>query len=523
MRRRSTVARMAVALLVGAVALAGCGGGAAGAGQSSGVPDPQGVFVRSVNLTDLGGLSFDPATLGQGMYQFTYPVTNSFLKARAGGQYEPDLAERVTIVDPSTIEVVLRPELKFSDGAPLNAQAAVTSIERTRDAKPAGLRVAGGLDSIAAMTVDSPTQFTITLKTPTAGRFYALLAEAETTPVSPNTIAAPGDHRGDVVTAGPFKIESYDPGVQIRLVKNDLYWDAANVRLGAVEYRHAGNGAAAVNALRGAGSDFVSGSLLTHNDLKGLPPTFASQSTTLVPWGVSMCMKDGSPLGDVRVRQALNYATDRDAINKLIYGGDSRPAWALTTPEDPAYDTGLEGVYEYNPERARQLLAEAGYPGGFSIRAMTNAAEARHHEILQQQWAQVGVQISVTTSANITQDWYLAQGANAEVSGVQHRPLPESLFRNFGSNAISNVCDYPLGPVDECAAAVAALEPSTEEYRTRVKECQEIVVRQEAVGVNTVYMLFDSVWNASKIANLTWQLDQLTQPQPDVTKIFVQK
>lgn len=523
MTRRSPVARTAVALLVGALALAGCGRGAGAVGQGSGVPDPEGVFVRSVNLTDLGGLSFDPASLGQGMYQFTYPVTNSFLKARAGGQYEPDLAERVTIVDPSTIQVALRPGLKFSDGAPLDAQAAVASIQRTRDAKPAGLRVAGGLDSIAAMTADSPTQLTISLKTPTAGRFYALLAEAETTPVSPNTTAAPGDHRGDVLTAGPFKIESYDPGVQIRLVKNDLYWDAANVRLGAIEYRHTGNRAAAVNALRGGGSDFVNGTLLTHNDLEGLPPTFASESTMLVPWGASMCMSNANPLGDVRVRQALNYATDRDAINQLLYGGDSRPAWALTTPDDPAYDAGLEGVYQYDPDRARQLLAEAGYPGGFSIRAMTNANDARQHEILQQQWAQVGVQISITTSANMTQDWYLAQGANADVSGVQHRPLPESLFRNFGSNAISNVCDYPLGDVDECAAAVAALDPATEEYRTRVKECQEIVVRQEAVGVNTVYLLFDSVWNASKIANLTWQLDQLTQPQPDVTKIFVQR
>lgn len=527
-RRRQGI--VGAGLLAVALALTACGGGSGGSSTSvsgEGVPDPDGVLVRAVDLTLNGGLGFDPASMTTGQYSFTYPVTNSFLKQDANGDFQPDLAEKVEMVDSSTLRVVLRPDLKFSDGEVLDAQAAVNSIKRTQEAKPAGLRMQDGLASIKSMEVESETEFTIHLSEPKAGIFYKLLADAETTPVSPKTINAPGDHDRDVITAGPFKIESYEPGVKVVLAKNELYWDAANVKLNKIEYRHAGNRAAAVNALRAGTVDFVAASqLLSHSDLEGLPPNLKGESRPLhAPWSQTMCVSDKNPLGDLKVRQALNYATDRDEVNKRLYGGDSEPAWGLVPKDSAVYAEDLADVYPYDPEKAKQLLAEAGYPDGFSINAITTAGEAqRHQEIIQSQWQKVGVKVNIVPTTNQVEDWFLAKGSKGEISGYTIiRPMPDIFPRVFNSDAFANVCHPEVPPVDECSKELTAMDITSDEYKTRAKECQAVVAKDLALGVMTVFPLQDIAYDANSIGNMTYQTDPLTQWQPDVTKIFIKK
>ena len=122
---------------------------------------------------------------------------------RPDGTYDPDLAESVEIINPTTITVHMRSGMQFSDATPLDAQAAVNSIQRTIAGKPRGLRTAE-LGTISAITVDNPTQFTVKLSVPQAGLIFPLFADAEMSPVSPKTIAIPGDHSRDVVMAGPL-------------------------------------------------------------------------------------------------------------------------------------------------------------------------------------------------------------------------------------------------------------------------------------------------------------------------------
>src|SRR5205085_20837 len=73
------------------------------------------------------------------------------------------------------------------------------------------------------------------------------------------------------------------------------------------------------------------------------------------------------PLDDVRVRQALNYAVDRDAINKISAGGLGQPSSAILPKEHWACDAATQNMYPYDPEKAKKLLAEAGYPNGIDI------------------------------------------------------------------------------------------------------------------------------------------------------------
>jgi len=528
-RRRTRF--LSAGLLAVALTLTACGGGSdaegtAGSGGEA-APDPNAALVRAVDLAVNGGLGFDPASLATGEYTYTYPVTNSFLKQDANGDFQPDLAQEVEMVDSSTIRVVLRPDLKFSDGEVLDAQAAVNSIKRTQEGKPAGLRMQDGLAIIKSMEVTSPTEFTIKLSEPKAGIFYKLLADAETTPVSPKSISAGGNRDRDVVTAGPFKIESYEPSVKVTLVKNDLYWDAANVKLNKIEYRHTGNRAAAVNALRAGTVDFLSASaLLSHSDLDGLPPNLKGESRPLhAPWIQTMCVSDKNPLGDLKVRQALSYATDRDEVNRRLYGGDSEPAWGLVPKDSPVYAEDLANVYPYDVEKAKQLLTEAGYPDGFSINAITVAGEGqRHQEIMQSQWQKVGVKINIVPTTNQVEDWFLAKGEKGQISGYTViRPMPDIFPRALTTNAFANVCHPEVPPVDECSAQMTAMDVTSDEYKAKAKECQAVVVKDLALGVMTVFPLQDIAYDSDSIGNMTYQTDPLTQWQPDVTKIFIKK
>lgn len=531
MNTRRRRGMLGAGVLAVALTLTACGAPSGGEGMTAGggaaVPDPNGVLVRAVDLTANGGLGFDPATMSTGEFAFTYPVTNSFLKQDANGDFQPDLAEKVEMVDSSTIRVVLRPDLKFSDGEVLDAQAAVNSIKRTQEAKPAGLRMQDGLAIIKSMDVVSPTEFTINLSEPKAGIFYKLLADAETTPVSPKTINTPGNHDRDVVTAGPFKIESYEPGVKVVLAKNELYWDAANVKLNKIEYRHTGNRAAAVNALRAGTVDFVSSSaLLSHSDLEGLPPNLKGESRPLhAPWALTMCISEKNPLGNLKVRQALNYATDRDEVNKRLYGGDSEPAWGLVPKDSPVYAEDLVDVYRYDVEKAKQLLAEAGYPDGFSVNVISTAGEAqRHQEIIQSQWQKVGVKVNIVPTTNLAEDWFLAKGTKGEISGYTIiRPMPDIFPRVFTTDAFANVCHPEVPPVDECSKQMTAMDITSDEYKTRAKECQAVLIKDLAMGVMTVFPLQDIGYDADSIGNMTYQTDPLTQWQPDITKIYIKK
>jgi peptide/nickel transport system substrate-binding protein len=520
-RRRIALGGLLLSL---AMTVTACGGSSdEGGGSSAGEADPDGVFVRGVDLTAQGGATFDPATIRPGWFQQTYPVTNSWMKVDENGEYVPDLAESTTIVDSQTVSVTMRSDLQFSDGQPLDAQAAVNSIQRTKDAKAPGLRNAE-LGLIGSMTVDSPTQFTISLTQPRMAVFYPLLADAETTPVSPTTINTPGTHDGDVITAGPFKIESFDPGVRVRLVKNDLYWDADNVKLAAIEYQHVGDGAAAMNALRGGTIDFVNGFNLVQQadaaalsgDLKGYSDPVAGADA------VMLCMRDGEPLGDVRVRQALNYATDRDQLNNLNAGGESEPAWGMVPKGNRLYNEDLEDVYARDVDKAEELLAEAGYPDGLTLRATVPPNFTKQFEILQSQWSEVGVDLQLTPTTDLTQDWTTANGAKADVSGVPMlRPMPGLFFRLLTSDAASNVCHYPVPELDECAQTLAEMDPASDEFVTQAQECQEIAVKDLALTVNTVFVLDNGGYDPGKIGGLAWQRDPLGARQPDVTKLYV--
>jgi peptide/nickel transport system substrate-binding protein len=95
-----------------------------------------------------------------------------------------------------------------------------------------------------------------------------------------------------------------------------------------------------------------------------------------------MNAKDCPPLQNVKVRQALNYAVDRDSIIKGVLDGYATKIATIATPEYEGYDSSIS-PYEYNPEKAKQLLTEAGYPNGFSVEFSATNATVNGTDVVQ--------------------------------------------------------------------------------------------------------------------------------------------
>jgi peptide/nickel transport system substrate-binding protein len=112
-----------------------------------------------------------------------------------------------------------------------------------------------------------------------------------------------------------------------------------------------------------------------------------------------------APLKDVRVRQALNHATDRGAIATALFKGIGAPTTQITVPGGYGHDPALDGAYPYDVQKAKALLAAAGYPGGFALRVVTPQYQQLNliAQALKQQWKQAGVDLQITDHANSNQ------------------------------------------------------------------------------------------------------------------------
>jgi oligopeptide transport system substrate-binding protein len=188
---------------------------------------------------------------------------------------------------------------------------------------------------------------------------------------------------------GPFKMKSWRPNDVIEVVRNPLYWDAANVKLNGINFYSIENGNTQERAFQ-AGQlhktdqvplDKVPYYRRTRPELIRIDP-----SEGVYFYRINIARK---PLNDPKVRLALNLAVDRDAIVKNILREDQKPATGYTPPGMGDYQP-LDKMH-YDPERARQLLAEAGYPNGkgfpkFTIHFNTSESHRAIAEAIQQMW-----------------------------------------------------------------------------------------------------------------------------------------
>ncbi len=326
---------------------------------------PEGQLTWGVHIS-LAPTWFDPAETSGIITPFMvlYALHDALVKAMPGNAMAPSLAESWSVSpDGLVYEFVLRKGVRFHNGDPVTAEDVKFSFDRYRGAAYKPLK-----EAVAAVESPDPGRVRIRLKRPWPdfATFY-LSATGAAWIVPKKYLEKVGDEgfKRAPIGAGPYKFVSFTPGVELVLEAFDQYWrKAPNVK--RLTLRAIPDEATRLAALKRGEVDIafaIRGALA--EDLRRTPGLTlkpnVGQATQWVYFPDQWDPK--SPWHDRRVRLAVNHAIDRPAINRAETLGHSRIIWSIVPSSFEFY--WQPPGYTYDPAKAKQLLAEAGYPSGF--------------------------------------------------------------------------------------------------------------------------------------------------------------
>lgn len=310
---------------------------------------------------------------------------------------KPALATKWEVLDEGkTYKFYLREGVKFHDGTPFNAKAVVANFERILNGD---LRRTSLYKPYIA-SVEAAGEYVVLFHLKNAfGAFLNHLAHGAGLIQSPAAIQKWGDQIGrHPVGTGPFVFKEWVPGDHITVVANKSYW-GGKPKVDEIVFRVVPEDATRVFQLEAGEADVAT----------GIPPTDVARLQKSP--ALDVLVKDSlrviyigmntrkAPLNNVKVRQAINYAINKDLIVKEVLGGLGRVSDSPLAPLTTGYYS--TGGYPYNPAKAKQLLAEAGYPNGFSIKLWTPRGRyLKDYETalaVQQMLADVGIKAKLET------------------------------------------------------------------------------------------------------------------------------
>jgi peptide/nickel transport system substrate-binding protein len=334
----------------------------------------------------------------------------------------PALAESWTQVNPTTWRFKLRPGVKFHDGTPFTADDVVFSFERAR-AETSQLRVYANASGIPKKIDDLTVEFTTNGPNPVELEHIQTINIMSKAWCEKNRATKPQNYtqKEEMITArqangtGPYILKAREPDVKTVLTKNPNWWGIkAGKNDGNVTemiYTPIANDATRLAALVAGNVDVVNDP--APQDVPRLAQTpgvkvIEGFEQRIVFLGMDQArdellysnVKGKNPLKDKRVREALYYAVDIEAIKKNTMRGLSAPSGAML-PSPLQTTAEIEKRLPYDRERAKKLLAEAGYPSGFEVTLdCPNNRYINDEKICQAlaaMWSQVGVNTKVNT------------------------------------------------------------------------------------------------------------------------------
>jgi oligopeptide transport system substrate-binding protein len=325
----------------------------------------------------------------------------------------PQLAERWEVAPDGLVYTFhLRGGIKYHDGTPIAADDFVYSLERILEPKTGsgGKQFYEGIDKLEA-----PDEHTlvIRLKKPDAS-FPLLVAMPFAAPMRRGYAEKMGDQlRSTPLASGPFKLKEWRQGERLELERNPHYWDPTRPYLDGIVMNLFV--ARDVQVLKFLSGELESAERLSSDQYVRFAQTpewqpYLNRMVLMAVYGEGMDVRH-PPFNDKRVRQALNYALNKDDT-VVLYNGRAAPSHGIIPPGLPGYNSRLK-PYPYDPAKARQLLAEAGYPNGFDVVYSTTKDELADKlaQSIQADLGAVGVRIRIE---NLTFPAYLeATGRSA--------------------------------------------------------------------------------------------------------------
>ncbi|HWG85520.1 MAG TPA: ABC transporter substrate-binding protein [Deinococcales bacterium] len=437
MRRSLTLGMAAIALAAASTALAQA-------------PQRGGTLQVATDQSPVGldphvATAFSTALINQNIYEGLTEIDQNL-------RVQPALASRWTSSDGGLkYTFTLRPNVVFHNGEAMTSSDVAYSFRRVMDAKTAS-PFASRLNLVKTLSTPNPTTFVIELSKP----FAPLLSEIADIRIVPEQyVAGGGDLQRRAIGTGPFMLREWIPDTALVLERNPRYWRSGLPYLDVVR----------VNIVPDAATRQVGLASGTYHFLPNVDPSVAvtlkntpnvqlirSNDLAYTLVGMNTTRK---PFDNPLVRQALNYALDRNQIVQAAYFGEGVPAGPLSPAlKSWSTPTSAFACYRADPERARALLRQAGYPNGVDFELMTFGTIKTVLDVAtvaqaQLQKAGFRPKLVVKEFGQFVQDWRNSN-FDAFVSSNGGSSDPDGyLYRTFVTGGSTNVFKYTNPTVDQ--------------------------------------------------------------------------
>jgi peptide/nickel transport system substrate-binding protein len=402
--------RLALTTAVGALTLlplaAACG--SAGGSSATTTVQRQNSNVLTV-ASAIAPNSLNPALGGssdpqQYFFELDY---DTLIGVDANGDYVPDLATKWGYVGGGnkTFDITLRSGVTFNDGSKLTAEDVKNSLEYYAKA---GGPLAADLATVGSIDVLSTLELRINLKTADPMMPFYLSRPTTGDIISPVGLANPGALGTTTHGAGPYVIDAAETvsGQTYTYVPNPTYFDKSSVHWKKVVIKVIADPNATLDALRSGEVDYALGDASTAKAAKSAG--FQVDTTPYSVMQLQIMDRTGTmvkALGSLQVRQAMMYAIDRGQVASGLFGSYAKAWDASILQGETGYTPALATGYSYDIAKAKQLLAEAGYPNGFKLPVIVNLTGVDEPEAAQAfaaEMANIGIDVQIDVPANVT-------------------------------------------------------------------------------------------------------------------------
>jgi peptide/nickel transport system substrate-binding protein len=472
-------------MLVMSIALYGCGGDKTDkAGSttptddsiSSGEPTQGGSVVVGITQ-DLDSL--DPhKAVAAGTKEVLFNIFEGLVKPDVKGDLVPAVASKYEISpDGKLYTFTLRDGIKFHNGSLVTVEDIVYSIKRS----------AGLLETTdSSVIVETALSNILEVNAVDDKTVEIVLKEADTELIGYLTCAIiPKDYEEQgtkPIGTGPFKFVSYQPLQNLVVEKNQDYWEAGKPYLDGVTFKISANTDAAFMELQSGGIDIFP--YLTNDQAEQLKDKFNIEvgNMNLVQ---GLFLNNGKePFDNQKVREALNYAIDKQAIIDLVAGGKGTVIGSNMFHGFAKYYEDLSKQYPYDVSKAKELLAEAGYANGLEF-TITVPSNYQFHvdtaQVIVEQLKQVGVtaKIQLIEWSAWLSDVYTARNYQATIIGLDSKLAARDAISRYTSTAENNFLNYSNPEFDKIIGeAIATIEDEVK--IAKYKELQKMLADDSA-------------------------------------------
>ena len=408
---------------------------------SEGAPVPGGSVVYGMTQ-DLASL--DPhVDTDAGTRDVVFNLYEGLVKPTSDGGFIPAVASDYIISDDAkTYTFTLRDGITFHDGTPVTIEDVKYSIDRYAEIQGESSAFSSLVDSVE---VQDDKTLVVNLK-----ESYSEFLPMMTIAIIPQSNEDPA---GNPIGTGPFKYVSYTPGQNLELEKYDGYWQEGVPSLDSVEFKFIADVDTAFVELQAGTIDILKYLTSAQAETLGDDYNIVQGSMNLVH---AMYLNSAyEPLSKTEVRQALCYAVDRDAINNFIFGGKSHIIGSHMIPAmSKYYEPEAETVYSYDPEKAKELLADAGYADGFDLEITVPSSYSQHvdsAQIIADELSQVGINVTLNQVEWSTwlQDVYKGGNFQATVIGFDGTLAPSDWLKKYVTDDAKNFMHYSNTEYDD--------------------------------------------------------------------------